>query len=795
MKRSLKSRIISAVLTCTMLLTTPIGSVKAAAEDTGKYISEVYIAYGSTEDEANSWLTSHGWEPVEGNFNAGKGDSVAAVMGVRRTNDPNDAVTDMAVMNMGTDGYMGYSFDDYQALLQERKADIDEFLDSFTPVLEEYRGNYNGRGSESGRERAKLAHDLLNMFYDGEVDGQYAVNDTGTPLGDLLLNETKRELTENAYNAMPKNKRLKYADLQQIVLESSGPALLAVEQALTLAADVSEDTWLDRLGDMSSLSPKDLAEIYADGNSSLSDSAALNLLRSKYGDAAKELANGYDAIAQEMRWYEAYKDQYGLRQGDEESDEDFQKRLDTYFEDLKAKDRLHYDTVSDRFLDAALMYGILNNVEYESDQGSTLYEFFCPEDTGAVSSDDTDAFLPMAIALSDGQRAGLHFVSLYSLLLAGSTDAGSVKEAMPEISGMIGEHGAISIYSGINRAIFRNGVALTSAAMMEKSRGKSPYDQMWDQTGLVAICSYAVFALSTISLVGGYAIQRSMTNLEAVTDTLATVKKGRIQELITDAKAFTDEEGEVTYLIESTSQKRNQMAATSSVSTAGKWIMGIGGVLMLAAAAMKGYQIYKYYNRTFTVIPSYIVDEADIVSYTTDKNGNEVKNIDFDQFVYYEVVKCNRQDIGVNSKAQDGVDQYAEWGCGDAADLNCDIGKQWLALYTVKSSAKGNPILADSLKLQTGSDAMPSGCTAPLHFFTYTYAADLGDEAYAYDNNMNGVYFFWDTDSNAYTVSSFTTGQLALAGIGGLAVGILGATVVMLSTKKRKETPEAQAVA
>jgi hypothetical protein len=232
-----------------------------------------------------------------------------------------------------------------------------------------------------------------------------------------------------------------------------------------------------------------------------------------------------------------------------------------------------------------------------------------------------------------------------------------------------------------------------------------------------------------------------------------------------------------------------------TMSSYGRWFMAIGGIMMIAAAVVSGVKIYRYYNRTFLPIPLYIVDEADIVSYSTDKNGNEVKNINFDQFLYYEVVKCNRQDIGVNSKAQDGVDQYAEWGCGDAADLNCDVGKQWLALYTVKSSAKGNPILADSLKLQTGSDAVPAGCTAPLHFFTYTFAADLGDEAYAYNNKQNGVYFFWDTDANAFTATAFTSGQLALAGIGGLAVGILGATVVMLSTKKRKDVPEAPTVA
>ena len=237
MKHSLKSRVLSAVLTCTMLLTTPIGTVKAAAEDTGKYISEVYIAYGSTEDEAKSWLTSHGWEPVEGNFNAGTDDRVAAVMGIKRTSDPNDAVTDMAVMNMGTEGYMGYSFDDYQSLLNEKKADIDEFVDCFMPVIQEYRDNYDGKGSESGKARAQAAHELLNKFYDGEIDGQYAVNDTGMPLGDLFLNTTRRELGEDKYDALSKNEQVKYGDLQQIILESSAGALQTVEHVLALEAD------------------------------------------------------------------------------------------------------------------------------------------------------------------------------------------------------------------------------------------------------------------------------------------------------------------------------------------------------------------------------------------------------------------------------------------------------------------------------------------------------------------------------------------------------------------------------
>lgn len=57
-----------------------------------------------------------------------------------------------------------------------------------------------------------------------------------------------------------------------------------------------------------------------------------------------------------------------------------------------------------------------------------------------------------------------------------------------------------------------------------------------------------------------------------------------------------------------------------------------------------------------------IVDEADIVSYATDENGKNVlgadgkpkKIITFNQFAYCEVVKCNRQSIGLAKSAQKG---------------------------------------------------------------------------------------------------------------------------------------------
>ena len=55
------------------------------------------------------------------------------------------------------------------------------------------------------------------------------------------------------------------------------------------------------------------------------------------------------------------------------------------------------------------------------------------------------------------------------------------------------------------------------------------------------------------------------------------------------------------------------------------------------------------------------------------------------------------------------------------------------------SSSSGKPILADSPTLQYGSSKTPKGCAKKLHLFTYTNAVDLGDTAWAYNNDKKGV--------------------------------------------------------
>ncbi len=778
MKRKLYKKLIAGATALTMSFTMLCSTVSAESSK-GKYVQDVFIAYGEKKEDAEKWLKDNGWEPVcdlnDGKSSDAKTNAVA-VMGIKRTDDEDEAVTDMATMYM----LGGYSFDDYESLVKEKKADIDEFINTFVPALNEYRDNYNGKGSEGGKKRAQMAHDILNKFYDGDPNGDYAVNDTGKPLGDLLLNKTKTEIGDEAYKVLSDADKKNTADLQQIILESSGPAVLVIEQTLALATDTAEDTWLDRVDGLTGDDLLDrIAEFAPEAEGQdLAPSAAMSLLAAHFEDYSRILADQWLNVRQDILWYEEYCEAHDLWQGDDD-EETYGSRLEEYFNTLKEEDTETYIKEVNKFYNISSYYFNIQDIAYSGEWGETLFEFFRPEDEDADYSEEFDYFAPIAAALSDGQRAALEFLSTSTLLRMG-LDSDSVMEAdFPDTSEMFkdedgNELESISIYSGINRAIFRKGVALTSTAMSQKAMGRDPYEKMWDFGGIADIIAYTTFGIGVVSMVVGAVLFSTFKPLQfSVVD---TVLKG-------STVNYTSSVGEYSGL---TMNNSSRIAA----QTAGKWLIGIGGALMIMAAVLKGVQLYEYYHRTFSPIPTMIVDEADIVSYTTDKKGNKVKQITFDQFAYYEVVKCNRQEIGLHTSAQGGVDEYQNSGCGDAADINADVGKQWLALYINRSKAKGDPILADSLTLKTGegSEKKPNGYSGCLHMFNEENPVLIDNEDYCYRSDNDGMYLYWKTEKDSsLTASVFGGGTIAISAVGGLALGIVGTSLFMLPKKKKEE--------
>ncbi len=769
---------------------------QAAETNGGKYVKDVFIAYGKTVEDAENWLTSNGWEPLKGGSNVGAGkassfdDEIAVCMGIKRTDKVEEAITDMAVMNMKG----GYSFDDYDALIDSKKSEIDEFIKRFFPAIEEFRHNYNGQGSELGKKRADMAYGVLNRLYDGDPKDVYAANDTGMKLGDLLLSKTREEGNE------------KGGDLTQIILESSGPAVLLIEQMLAIGSDDGDETWLERLSALSGENLMENLEKYVPeiAGQDLAYSAAVQLLQQQFGDAAEILSSQWIDVHEEMSWLETYSAKNNLWEGEGESQEDYDKRIEAFIKSLGEDDEN-----ADRYYFARSLYSNLYEVPYEGEWGSTLGDFFNPSDE-KVYGTNTDLFLPMAAALSEGQRVSLDMLSLTTLLSVGFVNEEALTYAMPTVEDIFKDVPQMSVYTGINRGIFRRGVALTNAAQMAEKMGNgAAFDQLYSPTGIMAITAYTAAAVGTVTLVAGTVMAVKGYDLFFdMTKPAVAAATQRVQKLTESVKLGEEmtEKGFFVMELEPTKEALKRANKTlndlgvkqyNSVGIAGRWMMGIGGSLMIAAAIVSAIQLSVYYHRDFTEIPRMIVDEADIVTYVKDEDGkqvidakgNPVKNISFDQYVYYDAVKCNRQQVGKICDWQSGVSDYDDWGCGDIADLNGDYGQEWLALYVNRSTSKGNPILADTLVLKYGSDKMPENCNLALHFFTYTYPVDLGDAAYSFNNGKHGIYIFWHDDENAVkaSASSFTPGHLALAAAVGLAVGILAATFLLLP-KRKKET-------
>ena len=124
MKFSIFTKLLSCLLAILMIVPATMTAYAAEASG-GKYVKDVFIAYGEDKAKAEEWLRQNGWEP-KFDLNDGKTSKAAgfhtavAVLGIKRTNDPKEAITDMATMFMNG----GYSFDDYEGLVKEKKADL-----------------------------------------------------------------------------------------------------------------------------------------------------------------------------------------------------------------------------------------------------------------------------------------------------------------------------------------------------------------------------------------------------------------------------------------------------------------------------------------------------------------------------------------------------------------------------------------------------------------------------------------------------------------------------------------------
>ena len=710
--------ILSVFLSVTVCLLTCTSAFAASSNKT--YVKETVLSYGKTEDEAKKWLNDNGYEVLDHNLNEGADDIFskkrAVYLGYKTTNNADEAITDMRLMNMNG----GYSVQDYQILLEEQKASIGAFIDSFIVAVNEYRANY-----EKGQERARAAHDMLNMFLE---------DDTQQKMGDLLLNKIKEEYTEDEYNALSDEVKGKTADMTTILMQGNADIVLSIEQIIAIATDSGEDLWIERYS---------AAATYDDMLDELMESENLTV-----NEAEKKLAAEYDEQARSLASkLEAYKDYLDAYTNEELTLTSTKEELDAYAE-------AHSDFDSAIWFAAGVQYELLDVLEND---GITLRELIFGDEFD-VANTDRYLLYPLIASLSKGQRACLDFLSMYQIVSLGINGDETYKEVAQSLKLETVGDGATSVYTGIDRTVFGDEVALTGEAYkLQNSTGKSVMSR-WESITVFTKALYIAFGVS----LAASALSAASTHLM---DFLAQKLDSASENYIKMADSCLNQARSDYGILDEAEMMSNKYMAKSRASVrgigtaqtmqdvfyyAGIVFACVGIVLAVASIWRTVVDIKKYYDSEFTPIPMHMVDES------VNENDEKV-------YVYYTAVTCNRKDAGMVTEETEILKDFG--------DLNGVVGKQWVALYTTKDKAAGNPITTD-FKVQYENSTIP-GERTPLSIFCENTAQNLTDEksGYTYSDDKNGIYLFFGTDVNAYAGSVFSGNRYAL--VGGAAIVLL----------------------
>ena len=796
MKKMIKS--IVAIILCFTCMLQPCTAFSATF--TGKtYVKELILSYGETEADAKSWLQNRGYKFVDNNLNSGADDTFskkrAVYLGYKTTSKASEAITDMKVMNMNG----GYSVQDYQMLIEQQKADIQEFVNKFIVALNEFRQNY-----KNGQQRALTAFDVLNHMYD---------NDTEEYLGDLFIQKVKEEYTDDEFAALSKKEQSKVADLTTILMQGNSTSVLVMEQAIALASDDNDQTWVDRYQN---------AKTYDEMVSDLMESDNLTV-----SQAAKKLASEYDVdaktIASKFEEYVTYLKNYtdaGI------SFDNTKEEIEAYAEENEDFDMANWLTVGTQYnllkslvVDDVSLLDLVTSDEYD------------------VDGEDAYLLYPLVDSLTKGQRICLDFITMSQIVSMGINDDKSIKEAEKNID-IDSEEYYVSIYSGMDRSIFSENVALTGDAYTLQNSSEKNAVENW--TGFISSSTKLLYVLLGISMTATIAswtyrnlriyneiqITRELA-IEDVEKNIADAVSDTASELDDAASVVEDAmnqsfRSEGSFILEDAGNKgvqiandsiqvaekvadmsddaanslKNQMADAvddiannqktlktdfTTTRTAEelqgntaftKWMTGISVAVscitigLMIASLWSTYQdMKKYYNTEFTPIPMHMVNQG--------VNDNDEK-----VFTYYTAVKCNREEaqmVNNNNKLLE-----------DFGDLNGDVGRQWVALYTTKDSSAGDPITTD-FDVQYGNSDVPDDST-PLSMFCESTAQNLTNEkaGYTYADSKNGVYLFYNADSNAYAGSVFSSGTYALIAGASLIVAAAISYLVGLGIKKKK---------
>ena len=147
---------------------------------TALYVSDIKIATGETADEAKKALHDAGYLVYDCDLNKGTETPKRSYLGYKLTADRTKAITNLYVMDEGG-GYTTFSYKDFA---ENKMPGLQTMISGMRASCNEMRQKL-----AEGSYAAKVAKEYLDLFCVPET----STGETGTPLGDYLLDPNRKE--------------------------------------------------------------------------------------------------------------------------------------------------------------------------------------------------------------------------------------------------------------------------------------------------------------------------------------------------------------------------------------------------------------------------------------------------------------------------------------------------------------------------------------------------------------------------------------------------------------------------
>ena len=241
-------------------------------------------------------------------------------------------------------------------------------------------------------------------------------------------------------------------------MQADGQVMLVVFDYLTRAADTNEDSWVDRFG---TITYDDLLSSY-----DMPETEAKIQAAKDFEDDARILLQNWDAFRKSL--IEADEDAATLAGMDEPDQDAVSAKIESLGDQPSedavieaATDLIIAQEKQSAMIDLAVNAAMAAYLKSIGHEDGTLFDFFTRSSTDIEK--DITILYPLIASLSEGQRAGLEFISLRELVIAGCRDTDYTDPDLNDVE-------PASVYEGVDRGIYeKGGVALTWAAKRDEA--------------------------------------------------------------------------------------------------------------------------------------------------------------------------------------------------------------------------------------------------------------------------------------------------------------------------------------